>query len=88
MASASVSQQPFAEVMNRAPRDRVGHPQRRRESVDQRGRIVGVLVQTNYGGVLTINGAPVGQELDRYYLKDQLTSSRITRSRFGPSNPN
>src|SRR5262247_1393267 len=33
---------------------------------------VGVLVQTNFGGVLTINGAPVGQELGRYYLKDEL----------------
>ena len=28
---------------------------------------VGVLVQTNFGGVLTINGAPVGRELDQYY---------------------
>ena len=43
------------------------------------GYTVGVLVQTNYGGVLTINGAPVGQELERYYLKDQLTKSRIRR---------
>src|SRR5688572_7420093 len=33
---------------------------------------VGVLVQSNFGGVLTINGAPVGQELDRYYLRDDL----------------
>jgi D-aminopeptidase len=33
---------------------------------------VGVLVQSNYGGVLTINGAPVGRELGRYYLKEQL----------------
>jgi D-aminopeptidase len=31
---------------------------------------VGVLVQTNFGGVLTINGAPVGVELGRYYLKE------------------
>ena len=38
------------------------------------GFTVGVLVQTNYGGVLTINGAPVGRELGRYYLKDELTS--------------
>ncbi|MEX2609813.1 MAG: P1 family peptidase [Gemmatimonadota bacterium] len=30
------------------------------------GYTVGVLVQSNYGGVLTINGAPVGQELGRY----------------------
>jgi D-aminopeptidase len=29
-------------------------------------------VQSNFGGVLTINGAPVGQELGRYYLKDAL----------------
>jgi D-aminopeptidase len=27
---------------------------------------VGVLVQSNYGGVLTMDGAPVGQELGRY----------------------
>jgi D-aminopeptidase len=36
------------------------------------GYTVGVLVQTNYGGVLTINGAPVGQELGRYYLREEL----------------
>ncbi|HVD59247.1 MAG TPA: P1 family peptidase [Gemmatimonadaceae bacterium] len=40
------------------------------------GYTVGVLVQTNYGGVLTMNGAPVGQELGQYYLKEQLTPSR------------
>jgi D-aminopeptidase len=32
------------------------------------GFTVGVLVQTNYGGVLQINGAPVGVELGNYYL--------------------
>jgi D-aminopeptidase len=37
------------------------------------GFTVGILVQTNFGGVLTINGAPVGQELGRYYLKDELS---------------
>ena len=36
------------------------------------GYTVGVLVQTNYGGVLTINGAPVGQELGKFYLKEEL----------------
>jgi D-aminopeptidase len=36
------------------------------------GYTVGVLVQTNYGGVLTINGAPVGRELGRYFLKEEL----------------
>jgi D-aminopeptidase len=37
------------------------------------GYTVGVLVQTNYGGVLTMNGAPVGRELGQYYLKEQIT---------------
>jgi D-aminopeptidase len=37
------------------------------------GYTVGVLVQTNFGGVLTINGAPVGRELERYYLKEELS---------------
>ncbi|HET6863333.1 MAG TPA: P1 family peptidase [Pyrinomonadaceae bacterium] len=36
------------------------------------GYTVGILVQSNFGGILTINGAPVGQELNRYYLKDEL----------------
>ena len=48
------------------------------------GYTVGVLVQTNYGGVLTINGAPVGLALERYYLKDQLTNRRITRCQENP----
>jgi D-aminopeptidase len=30
------------------------------------GYTVGVIVQSNYGGILTINGAPVGRELGRY----------------------
>jgi D-aminopeptidase len=35
------------------------------------GYTVGVLVQTNYGGVLTMNGAPVGRELGAYsYIRD------------------
>lgn len=33
------------------------------------GYTVGVLVQSNFGGILAINGAPVGRELGRYYLK-------------------
>ena len=36
------------------------------------GYTVGVLVQTNFGGVLTIVGAPVGQELGQYYLREEL----------------
>src|SRR5829696_6846373 len=45
------------------------------------GFTVGVLVQTNFGGVLTINGAPVGQELGRYYLKDDLAAPATERER-------
>ncbi len=36
------------------------------------GWTVGVLVQSNFGGVLTIAGAPVGRELGRYFLRRQL----------------
>lgn len=36
------------------------------------GYTVGVLVQTNFGGVLTIDGVPVGEELKRYYLRSEL----------------
>jgi D-aminopeptidase len=36
------------------------------------GYTIGVLVQTNFGGILTINGAPVGKEVGRYYLKQEL----------------
>lgn len=44
------------------------------------GYTIGVLVQSNYGGVLTINGAPVGRELGRYYLKEQIEGRRIGRA--------
>jgi len=36
------------------------------------GYTVGVLVQTNFGGVLTIDGVPVGEELKKYYLRNEL----------------
>ena len=36
------------------------------------GWTVGVLVQTNFGGILTIGGAPVGRRLGRYYLQSQV----------------
>jgi D-aminopeptidase len=39
------------------------------------GYTVGVLVQANFGGVLTIAGAPVGQELGRYSFREELESS-------------
>ncbi len=46
------------------------------------GYTVGVLVQTNFGGILTINGAPVGRELGQYYLKEQLSGKD-----FSPKTP-
>ena len=42
---------------------------------DLGGYTVGVLVQTNFGGILQINGVPIGQELEQFYLKDQLENS-------------
>jgi len=39
------------------------------------GYTVGVLVQTNYGGTLTINGAPIGRELGTYSYRSQLESA-------------
>ncbi|MEW6730606.1 MAG: P1 family peptidase [Acidobacteriota bacterium] len=39
------------------------------------GYTVGVLVQTNFGGVLTINGVAVGEALGRYYLKEELSGA-------------
>ncbi len=39
------------------------------------GYTLGVLVQSNFGGVLTIDGVPVGEELGQYYLKNAVASS-------------
>jgi D-aminopeptidase len=36
------------------------------------GYTVGVLVQTNFGGVLEINGVPIGQELGHYPFKEEI----------------
>ncbi len=38
------------------------------------GYTVGVLVQTNFGGTMTINGAPVGRELGSYAYDKELQS--------------
>ena len=48
------------------------------------GHTVGVLVQTNFGGVLTINGAPVGRELGRHYLKKELENPTADLSKTKP----
>ncbi|HMA21444.1 MAG TPA: P1 family peptidase [Gemmatimonadaceae bacterium] len=37
---------------------------------------VGVLVQTNFGGVLQVLGAPVGRELGKYSFKDAVSRER------------
>jgi D-aminopeptidase len=39
------------------------------------GYTVGVLVQSNFGGVLTINGAPVGRELGRFAFQRELAAT-------------
>ncbi len=36
------------------------------------GYTVGALVQSNFGGILQMDGIPVGRELGQYYLKDEL----------------
>jgi D-aminopeptidase len=45
------------------------------------GYTIGVLVQTNYSGILTINGAPVGRELNNYAFKEELDSGTEASSR-------
>ena len=44
------------------------------------GYTVGVLVQTNFGGVLSINGAPVGRELHNYYMQEPKESHKVDGS--------
>jgi D-aminopeptidase len=39
------------------------------------GWTVGVLVQTNYGGILAINGVAIGRKLGQYYLKNELENA-------------
>ena len=40
------------------------------------GYTIGVLVQTNYGGTLVINGAPVGRELGTYAYSGELQTAK------------
>ena len=40
------------------------------------GWTIGVLVQSNFGGVLQINGAPVGIDLKKYYFSEILENSQ------------
>ena len=48
------------------------------------GFAVGVLVQSNFGGILQIAGAPVGRELGRYSFRNQVGSGRQARQPDGP----
>lgn len=51
------------------------------------GYTIGALVQTNYGGILTINGAPVGRELGKFYLQDVVgTNSPAPQRSATPAN--
>ncbi|HUF13300.1 MAG TPA: P1 family peptidase [Longimicrobiales bacterium] len=47
------------------------------------GYTVGVLVQTNYGGVLTINGAPVGRALGRLPFREAAAPAEPDESADG-----
>jgi len=40
------------------------------------GFTIGVLIQSNFGGVLTMNGIEVGKALQQYYLKDELVADK------------
>ena len=51
------------------------------------GYTVGALIQSNYGGVLVMDGIPVGEELDRYYLRDQLRGGDGAADGDSPDNP-
>jgi len=50
------------------------------------GFTVGILVQSNFGGVLSIDGVPVGIELQKYFLRDALSAH--DRERLGPERDN
>lgn len=39
------------------------------------GYTVGVIVQTNFGGVLTIDGVPIGEQMKKFYMNETLRDS-------------
>jgi D-aminopeptidase len=47
------------------------------------GYTVGVLIQTNFGGILRIDGVPVGVELGKYYFKNHLNPPTSSRDHKG-----
>ncbi len=48
------------------------------------GYTVGVLVQTNFGGILTINGAPVGRELGKFAFQQATSPAPATATPHDP----
>jgi D-aminopeptidase len=48
------------------------------------GYTVGVLVQSNYGGVLTVMGAPVGRELGRFAFQRDVSAAPGSRAPRAP----
>lgn len=48
------------------------------------GFTVGVLVQSNFGGVLSIDGVPVGKELGRHYLKNVVGTNGVREKNPSP----
>lgn len=44
------------------------------------GYTIGVLVQSNFGGILSVDGVPVGTELGKYYLKEAVSRQASVRS--------
>lgn len=52
------------------------------------GYTIGILVQSNFGGVLSIDGAPVGIELGNYYLKSAVAPNENPKSAIpNPKSP-
>lgn len=47
------------------------------------GYTIGVLVQSNFGGVLTIDGVPIGVELKKHYLREAINSSATSDNALG-----
>ncbi|MBX3291883.1 MAG: P1 family peptidase [Acidobacteria bacterium] len=49
------------------------------------GYTLGVLVQSNFGGVLMIDGVPVGEELGQYYLKNVVSGRQPAQKGIIPA---
>jgi D-aminopeptidase len=48
------------------------------------GYTIGILVQSNFGGVLSIGGVPVGIELGNYYLRNVVSSANLESALRNP----